>query len=341
MNHHSSIRAEFRLMSGRTKSEIGRVTTTSTESGASSAGELKETIVCVATFNANDPSGAGGLGGDAITIASIGGHPLTIVTGTYIRDSERISEYFPLDDDVVREQARAVLEDMQIQVIKVGFLGSAEAISAVAEIAADYDTVPLVAYLPDLSWWSEDAIDSYQDAFRDLLLPQTSVLVGNHSTLWRCLLPDWSHQRSPGPRDLAKAASGFGVEYVLVTGIARPEQFVENILATPQLVMETAKFELFDATFCGAGDTLSAAMAALLANGADLAQATKEALDFLDRSLDGGFRPGMGHVMPDRMFWAQADEDGTAQDDEPEPVSLDPEKRALEGFVMPPHNTQH
>lgn len=295
-----------------------------------------DSLACVMVFNASDPSGAGGLGADAVTIASVGGHALTVATGAYARDSARIFEHFALDEEAVAEQARAVLEDMEVDVVKIGFLGTPENISAVAEITADYEEVPVIAYMPDLSWWREDEIEAYLDAFRELLLPQTTVLVGNHSTLWRWLLPDWTHQRSPTPRDIAKAANEMGVPYTLVTGIPLPEQFVENALATPQAVLSTAKFELFDAVFSGAGDTLSAALAALLANGNDLTEATAEALHYLDRSLDAGFRPGMGNVLPDRMFWAQPDTEEEESGD-----ADDLEKRSIEGFVMPPHDTQH
>nr|MBP8151096.1 bifunctional hydroxymethylpyrimidine kinase/phosphomethylpyrimidine kinase [Xylophilus sp.] len=210
-----------------------------------------------------------------------------------------------------------------------------ENISTIAEIATDYADVPMVAYMPDLSWWDEDKIEPYLDAFRELMLPQTTVLVGNHSTLWRWLLPDWSSQRSPSPRDIAKAASDMGVPYTLVTGIPLPEQFVENVLATPQTVLGTVRFELFDAVFSGAGETLSAALAALLATGSDLTEATSEALSYLDRCLDGGFRPGMGNILPDRMFWAQPDD---SDDDDDEPSD---EQQALDGFAMPSHETKH
>jgi len=44
--------------------------------------------------------------------------------------------------------------------------------------------------------------------------------------------------------------------------------------------------------------------AALLAAGSELSAAVAEALAFLDQSLDAGFRPGMGNVIPDRFFWA-------------------------------------
>jgi hydroxymethylpyrimidine/phosphomethylpyrimidine kinase len=76
------------------------------------------------------------------------------------------------------------------------------------------------------------------------------------------------------------------------------------VLASPQGAITGEKFELFEAGFVGAGDTLSAALAALLASGAELSAAVGEALQFLDQSLDAGFRPGMGNVIPDRFFWA-------------------------------------
>lgn len=288
---------------------------------------------CVIVFNANDPSGAGGISGDVTAIASVGAHALAVVTGAYARDTAEIFDHFAFDEETVAEQARAILEDVPVQVIKVGFVGSPENLSTIAEIAADYADVPLIAYMPNLSWWEEGQIDLYLDAFRELLLPQTTVLVGNHSTLWRWLLPEWSSERSPTARDIAKAASEMGVPYTLVTGIPLPDQFLDNVLATPQAVLCSEKFERFEAVFSGAGDTLSAALAALVASGSDLAAAATEALGYLDRCLDGGFRPGMGNVIPDRLFWAQPE-------GEAEPLSEE-EAQALQVFDMPAHDTKH
>lgn len=289
---------------------------------------------CVLTFNAGDPSGASGLAADITAMASVGAHALPVMTGAYARDTAEVFNHFSLDEDAVAEQARAILEDVAVQVIKVGFVGSPETVSVIAEIAADYAEVPLIAYMPDLSWWDEDPADAYLDAFRELMLPQTTVLVGNHSTLWRWLLPDWSGSRSPSARDLAKAAADAGVPYTLVTGLPLPEQFIDNVLATPQAVLTSQRFERFEAVFTGAGETLAAALAALLANGNDLTAATAEALGYLDEALDAGFRPGMGHVVPDRLFWAQ-----------PEAGESDPlteeEAQALQVLDMPAHDTKH
>lgn len=285
---------------------------------------------CVMVFNANDPSGAGGLAGDVMAIGSVGAHAVPVVTGAYARDTAEITDHFAFDDDAVAEQAKMILEDVPVQVFKVGFVGSPENLSTIAEIASDYADTPLVAYMPDLSWWDEVQIDLYLDAFKELLLPQTTVLVGNHSTLWRWLLPDWGSERPPSPRDIAKAAGELGVPYTLVTGVPRPDQFIDNVLSSPQALLRNESFERFEAVFTGAGDTLSAALAALLASGTDLEEACSEALSYLDRCLDGGFRPGMGHVVPDRLFWAQPDDDGIP---DATPTLLDPDTT--------PHDTQH
>ena len=287
---------------------------------------------CVMAFNANDPSGAGGLSADIATIASASAYALPVVTGTYIRDTSEIRDHIAFDEDAVDEQARCALEDMTVSAFKVGFLGSPDNISRVAEIASDYPEVPLITYLANLSWWDELSMDTYLDAMTELLLPQTTVLVGNHSSLCRWLLPDWEADRPPGPRDVARAAAEHGASYTLVTGFNAADQFLESHLATPETVLATARYERFEATFTGAGDTLSAALASLLAAGSDLQTAVAESLTYLDQCLDAGFQPGMGHAVPDRMFWAHDDD---------EEADGDTTGDAMTTFDFPLDNTRH
>ena len=275
---------------------------------------------CVMSFNASDATGAGGIAGDVASIAAMGAHALPVVTSIVLRDTAEIFERSTLDVDVVVEQARSVLEDVTISAWKVGFLGSAEVVGAVAEVLSDYPDVPLVAYLPNLAWIEEDDQQAYLDAFRELVLPQTEVLVGNHQTLTDFLLPDWSAERPASARELAVAAARHGTRFVLVTSMLLPstsgaEQYIDNVLASPQGAVTGEKFERFDVAFVGAGDTLAAVLAALLASGAELHAAVGEALAFLDQSLDAGFRPGMGNVIPDRFFWALSPDDEGEPDD--------------------------
>jgi hydroxymethylpyrimidine/phosphomethylpyrimidine kinase len=288
---------------------------------------------CVMCFNASDPSGASGLAGDIATVAAMGAHALPIVTAIVMRDTADVFDQHDIETDAVAEQARAILEDVTIAGWKVGFLGTADNVSAVAEILSDYSDIPLVAYVPNLSWMEDDVLQPYQDAFRELILPATEVLVGNHKTLQDFLLPEWDSERPPSARELAVAAGEHGTRFVLVTGVMLAskgaEQYIDNVLASPQGAIAGEKFERFDASFIGTGDTLSAALAALLAAGGELQAAVGEALSFLDQSLDAGFRPGMGNIVPDRFFWAlPPPEDGEgAVGDPPEPDPVDPKTK--------------
>ena len=274
---------------------------------------------CIMSFNASDATGAGGTAGDVATIAAMGAHALPVVTSIVMRDTAEVFDHHVIDAEVIAEQARSILEDVTISAWKVGFLGSAEGVSVVAEILSDYPDVPLVAYMPNLSWFEDDDQQAYLDAFRELVLPQTEVLVGSHQTLTDFLLPEWDSERPASARELAVAAGDHGTRFVLVTSMMVPasktaDSFMDNVLASPQGAITGEKFERFEAGFVGAGDTLSAALAALLGAGAELHAAVGEALAFLDQALDAGFRPGMGNVIPDRFFWALPPEEGEGDD---------------------------
>lgn len=290
---------------------------------------------CVMSFNVSDPTGAGGLAADVTTIAAMGAHPLPVTTAVLMRDTAEVFDASALEADTIVEQARSVLEDVTIGAWKVGYLGSAEAVGAVAEVLSDYTDVPLVTYLPNLAWVDEDdESQAYQDALRELVLPLTEVLVGNQKTLTDFLLPEWDAERPPSARELAAAAHEHGTRYVLVTGVQLPNQFIDNVLASPQGAITGEKFERFEAAFVGAGDTLSAALAALLATGQELHIAVSEALSFLDQSLDAGFRPGMGHVVPDRFFWALP----SAEEGEESPEAAPGESADENGKPIHPRN---
>jgi hydroxymethylpyrimidine/phosphomethylpyrimidine kinase len=287
---------------------------------------------CILCFNATDASGAGGLAGDVATVAAMGAHALPVCATVLMRDTAEIFDQHVIDSDAVVEQARCILEDITVAGFKVGFLGNPENVSAVAEVLSDYPDAPVVAYLPALSWLEDDDQTSYLDAFRELVLPATEVLVGNHKTLTDFLLPDWDSDRPASPRELAVAAAEHGASYVLVTGVMLPAkgsgQYIDNVLASPQGALTGEKFEMFETTFVGAGDTLSAAMAALLGAASEIQAAVGEALQFLDQSLDAGFRPGMGGVVPDRFFWALPpgeDEEGGPEGPEVDAGELPPE----------------
>ena len=179
------------------------------------------------------------------------------------------------------------------------------------------------------------------DAFAALLLPLASVLVGHHSTLRRWLLPEWADEQPASARDIAAAAARHGTAYTLVTGISQPGDRIDNVLASANAVLGHEAFERIEARFAGAGETLSACLTALVALGQDLNAAASEALHYLDRSLAAGFRPGMGHALPDRLFWAQPDDEEDAGASPDEAADTDTPGMAPDILDFPFNDTQH
>src|SRR5436189_3885016 len=91
----------------------------------------------VLTFAASDPTSGAGLQADVLTLASMGCHPLSVVTALTIQDTSGVEDVLAIDPEWVRDQARCVLEDMPVAAFKLGVLGSVENIRAIAEVVAD------------------------------------------------------------------------------------------------------------------------------------------------------------------------------------------------------------
>src|SRR5262250_1099840 len=134
----------------------------------------------VLTFAASDPSGGAGMQADILTLASLGCHPLSVLTAVTVQDTLGVEGVQALDADWVADQARCLLEDMPVDVFKIGVLGSVENIAAIAEILSDYPDVPLVLD-PVLASGRGDelATEEMLHALRELLLPRTTILTPN------------------------------------------------------------------------------------------------------------------------------------------------------------------
>ena len=140
---------------------------------------MTETPPIVLTFAATDPSSGAGLQADILALASIGCHPLSVVTGVTVQDTVGVESVMALDADWVNDQARTILEDVQIAAFKLGLLGSVENIAVIAEIVADYPDVPLIID-PILTSGRGDELanDEMQAAMCELLFRSEERRVG-------------------------------------------------------------------------------------------------------------------------------------------------------------------
>lgn len=264
----------------------------------------------VLTFAASDPSGGAGLQADILTLASMGCHPLSVLTAITVQDTAGIEGLLAIDADWVADQARCLLEDMPVDAIKIGVLGSVENIAAIAEIVADYPDVPLILD-PVLASGRGDelATDEMTHAMRELLLPHTTILTPNSMEARR--LAD-SDDDEPTLHVCAERLVAAGCEYVLITGAHEATPHVVNTLYAKSGVVRSDSWPRLPGSFHGSGCTLASAIAAMLANGLELPEAVREAQDYTWNTLKKAYRPGMGQLLPDRLFWAREDNDARA-----------------------------
>ena len=265
----------------------------------------------VLSFAANDPSGGAGIQADMLTIASMGCHPLSIVTAITIQDTAGVDDVMPLDPEWVADQARAVLEDMPVHVFKIGLLGSVEIIAAIAEVISDYPHIPLVMD-PVLTSGRGDELANEEmiDAMRELLLPQVTILTPN--SLEARHLAQQENDPNESKLDLSLCAQRLlhmGCEYVLITGTHENTVHVTNTLFGSTGVVRADDWERLENTYHGSGCTLASAIAASLANGLSISESVIEAQDYTWHALQAGFRPGMGQYIPNRLFWAKSEEE--------------------------------
>jgi len=267
----------------------------------------------VLTFAASDPSGGAGLQADILTLASMGCHPLSVITAITVQDTAGVEGMLAMDSDWVADQARCLLEDMPIDAIKIGVMGSVENIAAIAEIVSDYPDVPLILD-PVLASGRGDelATEEMTHALRELLLPQTTILTPNSMEARR--LADRDDDEEPNLHVCAERLVALGCEYVLVTGTHEATPQVVNTLYAKSGVVRADSWPRLPGSFHGSGCTLASAIAAMLANGLELPEAVREAQDYTWNALKKAYRPGMGQYLPDRLFWAREDNDAPAED---------------------------
>ena len=265
----------------------------------------------VLSFAANDPSGGAGLQADLLTIASLGCHPLSVMTAITVQDTAGVEDVMPLDPEWVADQARAVLEDMPVQVFKIGLLGSVEIIATIAEVISDYPQIPLVMD-PVLTSGRGDELASEEmiDAMRELLLPQVTILTPNSlEARHLAQLENDSHVTKLDLSVCAQRLLDLGCEYVLITGTHENTAQVTNTLFASDGVVRSDHWERLVNTYHGSGCTLASAIAAFLANGLTITESVQEAQDYTWHTLQAGFRPGMGQYIPNRLFWVRDSED--------------------------------
>lgn len=275
---------------------------------------MSPNLPTVMSFAATDPTGGAGSQADLLTIASLGCHPLTVITAVTVQDTVGVDDFLALDAAWIVDQARGVLEDVPVAAFKLGMLGSIEAVAAIAEIVSDYPDIPLIMD-PVLASGRGDELagEDLIAAMRDLLLPQTTLITPNSMEARRLAENELDDDEDdPDLDECAARLIDLGCEYVLITGSHEQTPKVINTLYGAEGVLQRLEWDRLPGSYHGSGCTLASAVAALLALGLSLEDAVKSAQEFTYEALRAGYRIGMGQHIPDRLFWAREGTDEQA-----------------------------
>ena len=270
----------------------------------------------VLVFAASDPTSGAGIQADLLTLASLGCHPLSALTAITIQDTVGVESVHPVSAEILEQQARAVLEDMQVAAFKVGVLGSVENVLAVAEIVSDYPDIPLILD-PVLASGRGDEFSNEEiiSAMREMLLPQTTLLTPNAPEARRLAESD-EDETEPSIDICAERLVQMGAQYVLITGTHENTPQVVNTLYGADGTIRQDRWERLPGSYHGSGCTLASAIAGCIAGGASVEDAVRDAQDYTWQTLASGFRPGMGQFIPDRFFWARGEPGESDDQDE-------------------------
>lgn len=245
-------------------------------------------VLCLAGL---DPSGGAGLSADQEAVHAAGAHPLLVASALTGQSSRGVSFARPVSPAELEAQLRPLLDDVEIGAVKLGMLSNAATIHAVCR-ALDGLAAPLVLDPVLLSSSGHVLLDGAgQEALREQLLPRAALVTPN--------LPEL--RQLSGEDDPARGAAALlslGARAVLVKGGHSAGETADDLLCTPGAVVRFSLPRLALAgtgTARGTGCRLASFLAARLAQGAPLTEATRAAKEWLHQRLQAGsFALGRG-----------------------------------------------
>lgn len=244
----------------------------------------------------NDPSGGAGLAADTQAVSALSAHPAPVVTALTVQDTVNAYRVEATAAELVAAQAEAVLKDMPVAAIKLGLLANAAIGRAVAKLLRQHPGVPVVLdpvlFAAGGAKLAEEALIS---TYLEELLPLATIATPNAAE---------SRRLAPAAADAAERAAVLlsrGAAHVLIKGADEDTPEVKNTLFSRDRPPQEFTWPRLPGQYHGSGCTLASAIAALIARGADVAQAVAEAQAYAWKALQHGWRPGKGQWIPDRQ----------------------------------------
>ncbi|WP_075937709.1 bifunctional hydroxymethylpyrimidine kinase/phosphomethylpyrimidine kinase [Halosegnis longus] len=245
------------------------------------------------TIAGSDSGGGAGIQADTKTIEATGAFATSVLTAVTAQNTQGVEGSHLVPNDDIAAQYDAVTEDFDVRAAKTGMLATAETVEQVARFVreAPFPVVvdPVMVATSGDRLLSADAEESYESlvAAATLVTPNTdeaAVLTG--------LDPDGPDEQV----EVGERLLNMGAGAALVKGGHGTDETVHDVLVTPDgsEIFSHPRVDT-DATH-GSGCTLSAAIAARLAQGEGLVSAVEASVTFMERAIryhhDVGHGPG-------------------------------------------------
>jgi hydroxymethylpyrimidine/phosphomethylpyrimidine kinase len=259
------------------------------------------------TIAGSDSGGGAGLQADLKTFAAHGVHGTSAITAVTAQNTAEVRGVVPLEADFVRLQIEAVLSDFDVQGVKTGMLANREIVDVVAELAAA-GRLPRLVVDPVLVSSSGQALMAPEglEAYRARLLPHALVVTPNLREAGALTgIAVGELMTVPAMTEAAELIRASGVRYVVVKG-GHLTDAAHDVVAGPEGITVLEAVRVLTGNDHGTGCSLSAAITAHLAQGAEVLDAVRAAKAFVARGLAGaaGWRLGSGHGPIDHFGWS-------------------------------------
>lgn len=238
----------------------------------------------------SDSSGGAGIQADIKTITLLGGHAMTAVTGITAQNTRGVQAVEPVSSDLVLAQIESVREDIGIDAIKIGMLGSEGLVKKLTAHLAEIDVSivfdPVMVATSGATLASEETVTAFHE-----LIKVATLVTPNLPELARLT---WSQPKTPlaMEREAKRLARDSGCA-VLAKGGHLEDDLITDILVDPSGEIHRWRNPRIDTRHShGTGCVLSSAIATGLGEELDLIDATTRARGFVRAALKAA--PGLG-----------------------------------------------
>ncbi len=261
------------------------------------------------TIAGSDPSGGAGLQADLKTFSALGVYGSSAIVGVVDENTCGVYGVHPIPESFVAGQIRSVLSDVGADAVKIGMLHSSPLIRTVLATLQEFPDVRRIVLDPVMVATSGDPLLEMEavGTLRDELIPYSSIITPNlpEASMLLGETVDHRDQLEDAARTLSRLTDQ-RVSVMLKAGHLDHEGTLVDIFynAVRDTFLRLPSPRINTVNTHGTGCTLSSAIAAWLARGADLDTAVTKAKEYLTGALasGAGYEIGHGHG-PVNHFW--------------------------------------